>query len=75
LPLYRSQRAGKGSGFRPAATALLGELLLDGRKVDPGALAADQAILEIEDVQESSLDRPPTAIETEWMTDRRRMAD
>jgi len=37
---------------------LAGELLLDGREVDPGALAADQTVAEVEYVQEPRPHRP-----------------
>src|SRR5688500_7583580 len=46
----------------------LAELFLDGGEVDPRALPGDQAVLEVEDVQEARAHRPAASVETERMT-------
>jgi hypothetical protein len=47
------------------AVSLVGELLLDGGEVDPGAFAADQAVGEVEYVQEACSDRASAPFEPE----------
>ena len=54
---------------------LVGELLLDGGEVDPGAFAADQAVGEVEDVQKAHLDAASAPFEPEDLAHRRRVQD
>src|SRR5215212_3491034 len=54
-------------GRLPSIPETSAQLLLDGGEVEPGALPGDQAILEIEDVQEARTHRSPTAVQPERM--------
>ena len=53
----------RGRSSTRAKWALVGELLLDCGEVDPGAFPADQAIAEVEDVQEPRPHRAAAAVE------------
>jgi hypothetical protein len=44
---------------RRAKSTLIGKLRLDRAEIDPGALVGDQAVGEVEDLQEPRPDRPP----------------
>src|SRR4051794_30194022 len=44
---------------------LIGELLLDRRGVDPRALTGDEAVVEVEDVEDARAHRPPAALMSE----------
>src|SRR3954470_3619056 len=57
------------SSMRPIARSLplllIGELLLDRRGVEPRALARDEPVGEVEDVEDARAHRPPAAVEPE----------
>src|SRR3954449_2268524 len=57
------------SSMRPTAGSvpplLIGELLLDRRGVDPRALTGDEAVVEVEDVEDARAHRPPAALMSE----------
>ena len=68
--------AARSQAARPSGgTDSIGELLLDGGEVDPGALPADQAVAEVEDVQKPRPHRPAAPLEPERPTLRRSVQD